>query len=106
MDDKMPLDNANKLFVLRALHEKARRDRKTRGVCRFGTSVRREDQEVAVPDPFFSPWAKRFTEPVFMDYVNALDSEGYIAFFDGVNNEVFFEITERGRIFLQNGLNE
>jgi hypothetical protein len=103
MEEKVRLDEANKLFVLRALHEKARRDRKTRGFCRFGNWLQHEGRDCMVPDDFFSLWVKRFTHTVFKDYVDILYDEGLIEFFDAANREVFFEITEKGRIYLQNG---
>ncbi len=104
MEEKVQLDDANKLFVLRALHEKTRRDRRTRGLCRLGNWTQGEGRDFIVPDDFFSPWVKRFTRSVFQDYVDNLYDEGHIAFFDADNADVFFEITEKGRIFLQSGL--
>ena len=104
MVEKVRLDSANKLFVLRAFDEKCRKNSKRNAFCKYGAWQQQDGRQSVAPDAFFAEWVKRFTEPLFRDYVDTLNSEKLIEFAGSENNEVLFRITEKGRTLLKDGI--
>jgi hypothetical protein len=99
------LSEANKQFVLRALHEKCRREKKQKGNCLYGSLDFHKGHKDVIPDEFFSAWAQRLSRQGLRQYMDALRDQGLVDFFEAADGKIFFEITEKGRDYmLQHGV--
>jgi hypothetical protein len=92
--------DAIRYFLLRALNEKCRRDKRLKGFCRFGTWDSVQGKHWMAPDGFFADWVTRLTYAVFKEYIEGLAASGLIEMYHTADNSVFFEITEKGRSLL------
>ena len=103
MGEQTKNGQAIRFFLLKALNEKCRRDRRLSGYCRFGTWDNIQGRRCIIPDIFFADWVNRLTYAIFKEYFESLSSEGLIEVIPKSNREVYFEITEKGRSFMLRG---
>jgi hypothetical protein len=89
--------DANTGFVLKAMTEKWRRDKRKVGFCKFGSWTHRAGRAQIVPEEFFSDWVRRLTPQGFKDCIDSLAADGFIEVFTGGNIHAFYEVTEKGR---------
>ncbi len=91
---------AVRLFVMKTMAEKFKRDTRKNGFCRYGTRGGAETRGEVVPDEFFGEWVKRLSSPGFKEYVDSLSQDGYIEFYDTKATDIFYEITPLGWEFI------
>jgi hypothetical protein len=103
--EEYAMEDVNRLFILKAMYEKCRHDKRLKGFCRYGHWKSFEGRNSIIPDDYFADWVRRLTRAVFSEYVDTLYDQGLVEFFDASNREVFFEITEKGKAYvLQDGV--
>jgi hypothetical protein len=97
MSNEPRIAGTNRLFLLKALDEKCRRDMKKKGFCLYGVH---SGTNGFMPDAFFADWVRRLSYESFKKHVDSLSADGLIRLFEAENREVYFEVTERGKQYM------
>jgi hypothetical protein len=100
--EDLPVLKANALFVLKAMVEKWRQDKRRKGFCSIGARVGDIDRGPVIPDRFFADWVERLTLEGFRACVDGLAELGLVQLFAGGAFAAFYEITEKAKRALAN----
>jgi hypothetical protein len=100
--EDLPTLQANAIFVLKAMMEKWRRDKKRNGFCGINGWAVDKGHGTVVRDRFFADWMTRLTPGGFRQCVEGLAALGLVQLFGDGAFSMFYEITEKAQRVLDN----